>query len=249
MQERLDEIEAHLAEAAQGIPRAQAEERRFYMKAPMPVLGLAVPAQRRIARAGFSFSNLPAAEQLPIWDYVWRCAVSHETKMQSLYFLESKAAQSLPLQARWQATAPWADQINCWDQSDGLSKLYAAALEAEPDRVYPTLQAWNCDPDPWKRRQSVVSLIYYAAGRRRAPAIEDILPLVAALLDDEAYYVQKGVGWTLREAFNLYPEETLAFLRQQAGTIDPRAFSAATEKLTPAEKSEIKARRKRVRGR
>ncbi len=249
MQDHLGEVEDRLAQAAAGIPRAKAEERRRFMKAPMAMLGLAVPAQRKIARTGFGFSALPPGDQLAIWDHIWRHARTHEAKMQPLYYLEGKAVRALAPARLWAATRPWADSLNCWDQSDGLSKIYATLLEADPDLVYPTLEAWNGGADPWKRRQSVVSLIYYAASRRRAPALARILPLVTALLGDEAYYVQKGVGWTLRECFNLYPDDTLDFLRQRAGEIDPRAFSAATEKLSPPQKVEIKKRRKAVRGR
>lgn len=61
--------------------------------------------------------------------------------------------------------------------------------------------------------------------------------------------MQKGVGWTLRECFNLYPEYTLDFRRRRAGEIDPRAFSAAFEKLSPPQKTENMAPRKAGRGR
>ena len=243
MRKYVAEVEDTLRAAARGIDPAKAEERKFFMKATMPMLGLTVPQQRQVHKAGFSFSGLPRSRQFPIWDAVWRTARTHEGKVQPLYFL-GKMQGMEDAEAEWEIVRGWADDINCWDQSDGLSQAYSALLEARPDMVYPTLRAWNGDADPWKRRQSVVSLLYYAQFRKRVPALNKILPLVENLLDDPDYYVQKGVGWTLRETYNAYPKQALAFVSKHAAAIDPAAFSAALEKMTPAEKAGIKERRK-----
>ena len=56
------------------------------------------------------------------------------------------------------------------------------------------------------------------------------------LLDDDHYYVQKGVGWALREAWNVYPEETFEFLKKHAHRIATAGWTAATEKLAPRDK-------------
>ena len=248
MKEHLQEIEGVLKEAAKGIAKAKAAERKHFMKAVMPMLGLTVPQQRACLKTGYSFSGLPEAEQYPIWDYVWFNARTHEAKMQAGFFAYARR-QGSDGAALWDLVRAWADAINCWDQSDTLSGVYAALHEAAPKTVFPTLKAWNRDADPWKRRQSLVSLFYYAQLRRRHPPVSKVLPLVRALLDDEDYYVQKGLGWTLRESFNVYPERTLAFLAKHAGDIRPAAFSAAVEKLTAEQKAAVKALRKERRGR
>lgn len=244
----LKEVEAVLKRLARGIPKAKAAERKFFMKATMPMLGLTVPQQRAAMKKGYGFSGLPAAEQLPIWSHIWFQARTHEAKMQGgfyVYRLEALAPEAL-----WGAVAPWADAITCWDQSDTLSGVYARLLEAKPGLVLPTLKAWNRDADPWKRRQSVVSLFYYAQLRKKMRPVREVLKLVTPLLEDEDYYVQKGVGWTLRETFNAYPREALAYLEKHACDIHPDAFSAAIEKLDAGQKAGVKALRKgRTRGR
>ena len=67
-------------------------------------------------------------------------------------------------------------------------------------------------------------------------------------MDHEHYYVQKGVGWTLREIGNVYPDEALAFLEANIGQLSAAAFTAATEKLSPAKKNRIKKLRALVKG-
>ncbi len=68
--------------------------------------------------------------------------------------------------------------------------------------------------------------------------------MVQPLLKDENYFVQKGIGWTLREMWNVYPTETLAFLKAHITDITATAFTAAIEKLDVTEKQQLKEMRK-----
>jgi 3-methyladenine DNA glycosylase AlkD len=71
-----------------------------------------------------------------------------------------------------------------------------------------------------------------------------MLPLVEKLLDDEHYFVQKGVGWTLRELSVIYHDVTWQFLIKHHTRISGAAFTAAAEKLSPAKKEKLKDLRK-----
>ncbi len=242
----LEEVERRLRAAARGIPRAQAAERARYMRPALPMLGLTIPAQRAVFRAGYGFTDAEPETQYPTWDHIWRHARIHETKLQPLFFLGTRPRIPAPaaFDAFWDLTRSWADGIDAWDQSDELSKTYSYLLESEPTRVYPQLVAWNRDANPWKRRQSIVGLFCYAQLHRKHPPVSKVLPLVRTLLDDPDYYVQKGVGWTLRETYNVYPERAHRFVVRHAVDLHPDAFSAALEKMSAAEKRAIKERRK-----
>jgi len=72
-----------------------------------------------------------------------------------------------------------------------------------------------------------------------------LIPLVENLLSDPDYFVQKGVGWTLRELYLAYPSETFKFMTGHFAQITLTAFAAASEKLKPAEKEKLKALRKK----
>ncbi len=244
----LTEVEQTLKTAAKGIPKAKAKERAFFMKVQMPLLGLTVPEQRKLAKRGYSFSKAPPSELAQIWSSIWHEAKTHEGKMQAGLTLEQFGSE-LGFDALWELTQDWCASINCWDQSDTLSAHVARALEEQPKTVWPVLQAWNSDPDPWKRRQSVVGLFFYTRFRDTCPPVTRSLKMITALLKDEDYYVQKGVGWALRECYNAYPDKTFAYLKKHAGVIHPDAFSAAVEKVSQQEKAEIKKVRKAIRGR
>lgn len=244
--DHLEEVEARLKRAAKGIPKKKADERAHFMKVKMPLLGLTVPQQRAAFKKGYGFSVRSLEEQLPVWDYVWHHARTHEAKIQGALYLGSLKPIS-DVDFVWSITKTWPDTINCWDQSDEVSKAFSYMFEVKPGLLYPQYKAWNGDENPWKRRQSIVGLFCYAQLHQKHPPLKKVLPLVKRLLGDEDYYVQKGVGWTLRETYNVYPQEALDFVLKHAGDIHPDAFSAAIEKMTPAEKSKVKAVRKEKR--
>ena len=61
----------------------------------------------------------------------------------------------------WPVIVGWQDSVDDWGLCDALAKVYTKILEIAPDEVYRVLKRWNVDADLWKRRQSVVSLLYY----------------------------------------------------------------------------------------
>jgi len=227
------EVETRLVEAARGIPQHKAERLRAYHGSRVPHLGLPVPAQRRALRQHYSFSRLPVAEQLPIWDVVRRQGHHHETKSQALYYC---AALRKPddLVRTWPIVRSWIDLVDNWDVSDELSAIDNRILEFVPEKVYPVLCRWNSSTNPWKRRQSLVALLYYSRSRRNVLPAFTIFPLIERLVDDKDRFVQKAIGWTLREALALYPEETGAFIEERSIQLSAVAFTEAARKLPPA---------------
>jgi 3-methyladenine DNA glycosylase AlkD len=64
---------------------------------------------------------------------------------------------------------------------------------------------------------------------------------------DKEYFVQKGIGWALREICRHYPEEQLQFLYKYASRMSSTAFATATEKIDALEKENLKMLRKQAR--
>ena len=80
--------------------------------------------------------------------------------------------------------------------------------------------------------------------RKQYLPFKTLIDLVEPLLADKAYYVEKGVGWTLREIGNIYPKEQEKFLFDNANKICAYAYSAATEKWDKLKREKLKAIRK-----
>jgi 3-methyladenine DNA glycosylase AlkD len=214
-----------------------------YIGTSYSFIGLSAPRQRELFQSGYAFSHLPLSEQLLIWNEIWLYSKSFEALSQCLFFV-SKHLRSLNSREVWNITKNWTGKIDNWAHSDGLSAIYSHLLEHETKDVYAQLKLWNRSENPWERRQSLVGLLEYSKKRKKILPVNKLLPLVKALLSDEHYFVQKGLGWTLREIGNVYPLETWAFLQKYCTVITAVAFSPAIEKLDLWKKDQLKALRK-----
>ncbi|HXB10773.1 MAG TPA: DNA alkylation repair protein [Bacteroidia bacterium] len=217
-----------------------------YIGTQYNILGLSVPSQRALFKRGYSFSSLKPMEQIDVWDSIWQQSKLHEGMTQTIIFWERNIEKVDAVKA-WNHLKEYVVKIDNWAHSDGLSGFYSYLLEGKPKLVLPQLQKWNKSKNPWERRQSMVSLIHYHSKRNIFLPYKVMEPLVEKLLDDEDYFVQKGVGWALREIGHIYPKETFAFLKKYHVRITGVAFAAASEKLSAKEKEELKGLRKLAR--
>jgi hypothetical protein len=203
-------------------------------------LVIPVPLLRKEARNGYSFVSESRSSVIEIWDYIWNNSEWFEVMYQALYYYQGKSLNKSELAVM----IKWLDRCQCWEHSDDLSKIFAQVVEENPGWILPTLREWNGSDSLWKRRQSVVSLVEYARKRKTVLSFDELISFVDNLLDDKEYYVQKGVGWTLREIYNLYPSETLKYLQDNILLIPPNGYSAATAKLDKITKSRMNLLRK-----
>ena len=206
-----------------------------------------VPMHRRESKRAYSFSGLPFTEQLAIWDELWRTEDNFWLRLHAFFFLERHIKKEAELKEMWPVIVCWQEQVDDWGLCDALAKIYTKILVVAPREVYEQLKKWNTDENLWKRRQSVVSLLYYSRTKKQHPTFNQIRQLVTPLLADKEYYVQKGVGWCLRELHTVYPNETLPWLKQNIKLLSSIAFTIAIEKLDPVTVNELKAIR-RVKG-
>lgn len=204
-------------------------------------LDIKIPEVRRVFKEGFSFSDQAPEKQWKIWDYVWKKSDTFEVMLLASYWAASRPFEETF--AHHKVMLAWLARVDNWAHSDELSSHYVKFLEHAPEKLLPVFRKWNRSAKPWFKRQSMVGLLYYARSRKRTLPANLILDFVERHMNDEHYYVQKGVGWTLRECGNVYPRPTLKYLRKNAGRIPAAAWTAATEKLSPSTKKSLTALR------
>jgi len=202
------------------------------------------PAHRALFKKGYSFSKLPSSEQLIIWEHIWKNSSDFWASGHAFLYLESKMKDKEFLLNSWKTIKHWQKKVDNWGSCDALAKIYTKILEVIPDDVLPQLEKWNKSNNPWDRRQSVVSLLYFSRTKKVTLPFDTIIKLINRVLNDKEYYVQKAVGWSLKELYQVYPKETLKYLGKNIKRISPIAFSPATEKLEKKDKEKLKEIRK-----
>lgn len=206
----------------------------------MEHLGIPFPALRKRVKAGFSFYQLPEDTVLAIWDRLWRTSPYGDVLFAALeYYAPLVRKRVTP--SLWSVVRHWHLRVDNWCHSDGLSSLYSWVLASYPDAVYPQLVAWNRSDDQWLRRISLVSLIHYSGRNAVFFPLGRVLPLVTTCLLDEREYVQKAVGWVLREMDHVYPEAVREYIERHITAMSAVALRRATERRSPAVKAELLA--------
>lgn len=206
-------------------------EEKFFLR-----LNIRVPILREFEK------NL-SLEKVEKWDYIWNQTKYFEVMSLALYHYQRVGVTKKD----FSILKTWLERCHCWEHSDDLSKIFARVVEKKPGWILPTLKKWNRSKNLWERRQSIVSLIEYSRLRERVLPFKDLIKFVDQLLLDKEYYVQKGLGWTLREIYNVYPEKALAYFKSHLEEISPIAYSAATEKVPAKIKRNLNKKRRALR--
>ncbi len=121
-----------------------------------------------------------------------------------------------------------------------MSFVYSWLLASRSDEVYPQLELWNAQEESeWLRRISIVSLIHYSGKHAVFMPLDQVLPLVSTCLADHRHYVERAVGWVLRETGHVYPHEVRAYLEEHAAALSRPAFTRAIERRDVVERAEL----------
>jgi 3-methyladenine DNA glycosylase AlkD len=211
-------------------------------KSKLTFLDIKLPLLRTRLKQGFSFSNKTSAEQIKIWDYIWKNTNIFEVMLLPLMWLKLSPRDEILLHR--DIVLNWLNRSDNWAISDSLSDFYALYLEQDRKAMLPILNSWKASKNPWVRRQSLVSLMYYSRLRNHILPFKEIQVFLVFHLSDDHYFVQKGLGWAIREAYNVYPKETLLFLNKHVKNITSVAWIAASEKLPKSTKTKLMLVRK-----
>lgn len=210
----------------------------------MSVWGLRLPVMQKIVRDGFTFYDQSEKTILKIWNEIWNTGRWHEILYLPLFYYRKR--KDILGKYEWSVMKHWIERVENWEHSDSLSYLYSIFFERFPKMVLPTLKQWNKSKNPWKQRISIVSLIYYVSPNRISPSVDIVLNMVEPLIKSKDKYVNKAVGWTLRESYKLYPKETFTFIKKHIHKLSANSFSYATEKVSKQQKMELKQMRSSV---
>ncbi len=211
---------------------ARAVEMRKYHKAERVYLGLTNP----------QINDLTAE---------WRKAIDTETRVdladrlwQTDIFEARVAAAKLLTQARirpddvaaWRLIASWTPDFDSWAIADHASMAGQKRLVADPTRL-DEVERWIASDHMWTRRAALVCTLPWTKQNHPKPeelaARDRILGWCASLASDHQWFIQKGIGWWLRELSKHDPDRTRAFVETHGTRLKPFAAKEAMRVITP----------------
>jgi len=214
-----------------------------YYRTELNVQGTKIPELRKRARS------------LPLW-------LSHELSSKAKAYLRTRSFEeryiALFQLGRWVEsvsaqeaaeelwTGVWVEGVENWAHSDCFSSLLSRVLDnhSKTEKLYKGLQSWARHSNPWKRRQALIALFYFASTRKQYPAFRWVRSTLSQLCNDSEFYVQRAVGWCLRESFSVYPEQTLTLFENNLLNWSAIAFTTAIEKQKQTDRNKWKKLRR-----
>ncbi|WP_077622635.1 DNA alkylation repair protein [Sediminibacillus massiliensis] len=184
-----------------------AEWSKNYMRNQFPFLGIRTPERRRLTKQFLREFGVPEKENLKdviliLWERSER-----EYQKAALDILNKVKTSLTPEDMPWLSsllvTKSW------WDTVDVLSPHIMGYLF----RTYPELiplyaDKWIMDANFWLQRSAILFQLYY----KDKTDEERLLHYIRLRADSEEFFVQKAIGWVLREYAKTNPSNVKEFV-------------------------------------
>jgi 3-methyladenine DNA glycosylase AlkD len=200
-----------------------------YLKSAMPCRGALRPAQRQIFRAAFAAHPQP---DRPAWEAtvreMWREAGYREERYAAIAltgyprYRGWQDTETMPIYQEMVVTGAW------WDYVDEVAiRRIGPILLAHPATMVPMMLAWSRDRDLWTRRAAIICQVGAKAATDTALLRACIIPN----LGDREFFLQKGIGWALREHAKHDPDWVRSFVAEFDGQLSPLSHREACKHL------------------
>jgi 3-methyladenine DNA glycosylase AlkD len=200
----------------------KAVEMSAYMRDQFPFIGLAKPV-----RAGLQKEFLKAAKKASAvdWALVHECwAQEREFQYFALDYLAAVqpllVAEDVPRLRELAVTRSW------WDTVDALDAIIGKLAQRFPE-LKTLLLAWSTDENFWLRRIAIDHQLAYKDQTDTA-LLEQI---ITNNLGQKEFFINKAIGWSLREYSKINPEWVRSFLDCHREQLAPLSLREASKYL------------------
>ncbi len=120
--------------------------------------------------------------------------------------------------------------IKNWAHCDDFCTHSFGALLYQYPKLLSKVKTWSKSKNRWLRRASSVILIYWIKQKDKK-ALKHAFFVADRLLLDEDDLVQKGYGWTLKEAANFWQKDVFKYVMKNKHNMPRTALRYAIEKM------------------
>ncbi len=200
-----------------------------YMKSEMPYFGIQTPELRAICERLFKAHPIETAGA---WRstclQIWREAQFREERYAAIdltgvtLYRSFQTLETMPMYEEMIVTGAW------WDFVDQIaSKRLGSLLISYPVRMRKEMLKWSRSPDLWKRRAAILCQLGCKGGT-------DLVLLYACIepsLSSKEFFLQKAIGWALRQYAWSDPREVARYVRERGGELSPLSKREALKNM------------------
>ena len=195
---------------------------KAYMRSRFEFLGVKTPARRKAAKAFFKKhggADIDWRFVRQAWEHPFR-----EMQYAALDYLETRknllCPGDLPQLKKLAQSKSW------WDTIDFLDRLAGGLIAGFPE-TRPVILQWSRDEDIWLRRLAIDHQLL-----RKDQTDQHLLEqILVNNLNQTEFFINKAIGWALRDYSKTNPEWVKNFIRQHHGKMAPLSIREASKYL------------------
>ena len=202
---------------------------RAYHKSTRMHLGVPNPVLNDLTKGWRQTLDVPARVALAhgLWD-----SDIFEGRLAAAKLLTQ--ARIRPDDAVWALICAWVPQFDGWAVADHACMAGQRRLLADPTRL-DSVEAWTGSDHMWTRRAALVMTLPWTKQNHPKPdeeaARERILGWATGYVPDRNWFIQKAIGWWLRDLSKHDPARVTAFLAKHGADMKPFAAREAARYL------------------
>ena len=201
---------------------AWAEKEKSYQKSVWQHWGVPLPQMDVAIRE--ILKDVPAAQRLTLSRRLWREPV-WDLKIVAGRLLVAPSVP--PTEPLWRFVTGRMADLDGWAVADNLAPVASRCLLHDPGRL-DVVEGWVQSPHLWTRR---AALVFTLAWTRDGRDPERMLGWASSLADDREWFIQKAIGWWLRELYKRDAPRVRRFLAEHGATLKGVARREATKYL------------------
>lgn len=216
-------LKTFLADLKQYADKSVADGQKNYHKIERPYLGIRVPQITSVA--GKASAKLTGEQLLTLCDELWETDI-HEARIAAGKILERKKVRDI--EGIWFRIDRFKEDLDSWAIADHLAHAAFRCLREEPRFLEEIENSWLKHHSFWVRRAALVFTLFQA---KKGQDPERPLSWAGGMVDDHEWFIQKAIGWWLRELSKHNPERVRAFLAEYRNRMKPFAVREASKYL------------------
>lgn len=193
---------------------ARAGSMAAYMRGHFAFFGVPTPNRRAASK-----KLLRELRHAPDWEFVARCWEAPEREFQ---YVACDHLKQVPL--RFSDLPNLKKLVMCkswWDTVDALVKPIGAVADAD------AMRDWAGDDNLWVRRTAIL----HQLGRKTASDPELLAEIIAGNFGSGEFFIDKAIGWALRDYAKVDPGWVRSFLAEHASELARLSYREAAKYL------------------
>ncbi len=203
-----------------------------YHKVPRRYLGVTNTALNDMAQGWRQ--SLTLDQRLEMADELWRSNIYEARVVAAKLLTQARIRPSDDVV--WDMICGWVPDFDSWAIADHAMMAGQRRIMADLTRL-DRVEVWTRDPSHWVRRAAMVGTLGLARlnhlSEAETAAREHVLGWAANFVRDPEWFIQKSVGWWLRDLSKHDPDRVRAFMAENGRAMKPFARREAEKYLTP----------------